>query len=130
MFPSLLRRLSVLVCILIFLHAPLTYSHQHEVGPQIIVLSPQEGDTVTAPFDLDVRFVASPDAHIDAESLKVEVKKMLWAMDVTDLVKHFADTSGIHMAHADFPKGHHTVTLKIGDEQGRLTTKTVTMDLQ
>src|SRR3954453_9627256 len=97
MFQSLLRRLSVLLCILLFLHAPLSYSHQHDVGPQIIVLSPHEGDTVRAPFDLDVRFVASPDAHIDPQSLKVEVKKMLWAMDVTDLVKHFANASGIHM---------------------------------
>jgi hypothetical protein len=51
-------------------------------------------------------------------------------MDVTDLVKHFADASGIHMTHADFPKGHHTVTLQIGDERGRLTSKTVTMDVQ
>jgi hypothetical protein len=120
----------LLICILLFLHAPLTYPHHHDPGPQIIVLSPQEGHTVTAPFDLDVRFLSSPDAHIDPESLKVEVKKMLWGMDVTDLVKHFADASGIHMTHADFPKGHHTVTLQIGDERGRLTSKTVTMDVQ
>ena len=73
--------------------------------------------------------MGSPDAHIAPESLKVEVKKMLWGMDVTDLVKDFADASGIHMSHADFPKGHHTVMLGIADEQGRVV-ETVRMDVQ
>ena len=127
---SLLCRLPFLFCILIFLHAPLTYPNQHDLGPQIIVLSPQEGDTVTAPFDLEVRFLASPDAHIATETLKVEVKKTLWGVDVTEQVKQFANATGIHITHADFPKGHHTVTLEIADERGRLTSKTVTMDVQ
>jgi hypothetical protein len=108
----------------------LTYPHQNDAGPQIVVLSPQEGDTVTAPFDLDVRFQGSPDAHIVTDTLKVEVKKMLWGVDVTEHIKPFADASGIHITQADFPKGHHTVTLQIGDERGRLTVKTVTMDVQ
>jgi hypothetical protein len=127
---SLLSQLPCLVSLLVFLYAPLTYAHQHEVGPQIIVLSPREGDTVTAPFDLEVRFVTSPDAHIDCETLKVEVKQLLWGIDVTEHVKQFVDAEGIHMTHADFPKGHHTVTLHIADERGRLTSKTVTMDVQ
>src|SRR5688500_6567884 len=107
---SLLRRLSFLVCIPLFLYTPLTYPHQHDVGPQIIILSPPEGETVTAPFDLDVRFLPSPDADIATDTLRVEVKKMLWGVDVTDRVKQFANAAGIHMRHADFPKGHHTVT--------------------
>ena len=73
-------------------------------GPQIIVLSPQEGDTVTAPLDLDVRFLASPDAHIAADTLKVEVKKMLWGVDVTAHIKQFADAGGIHITHGTFQK--------------------------
>jgi hypothetical protein len=127
---SLLCRLPFLVSILIFLQAPLTYPHQHDDGPQIIVLSPHEGERVTTPFDLDVRFLASPDAHIDTETLKVEVKKMMWGVDVTEQVKQFANATGIHITHADFPKGHHTVTLQIADEQGRMSSKTVTMDVQ
>jgi hypothetical protein len=127
---SLLCRLSLVVCILVFLHAPLTNPNQYDVGPQIIVLSPQEGETVTAPFDLDVRFLPSPDADIATDTLKVQVKKTLWGVDVTDRVKPFANAAGIYMSHADFPKGHHTVTLQIGDERGRLTSKTVTMDVR
>lgn len=111
-------------------HAPPTYAHQHDVGPQIIVLSPHEGDTVRAPFDLEVRFLASPDAHIAPDTLKVEVKQLLWGIDVTEHVKQFANAAGIHMAQADFPKGHHTVTLQIADERGRVAAKTVTMDVQ
>jgi hypothetical protein len=130
MSQSLLGPLSMVACILVFLHAPLTYPHQHDLGPQIVVLSPHEGDTVSVPFELDVRFVAPPDAHIDTETLKIEVHKLLWGFDVTDRVKQFANAAGIHMSHADFPKGHHTVTLQIGDERGRLTSKTVTMDVR
>ena len=94
---SLLRRIVHLVSNLLFLHAPVTYPNQPGAGPQIIVLSPQEGDTVTAPFDLDVRFLASPDAHIAADTLKVEVKKMLWGVDVTAHIKQFTDAGGIRM---------------------------------
>jgi hypothetical protein len=39
-------------------------------------------------------------------------------------VKQFANAAGIHMTHADFPKGHHTVMLPIADERGCLTSKT------
>jgi hypothetical protein len=116
---SLLFRLPFVVFILIFLHVPLAYAHQHDAGPQIIVLSPQEGDTVTAPFDLDVRFLASPDAHIATDTLKVEVNKLLWGIDVTEQVKQFANAAGIHITHAAFRKGHHTVTLWIADQRGR-----------
>jgi hypothetical protein len=127
---SLLCRLSVLACILVFLYAPLTYANQHDPGPQIVVLSPHEGDTVSVPFELDVRFVAPPDAHIDTETLKVKVQKLLWGFDVTKQVKRFASAEGIHITDADLPKGHHTVTLQIADERGRLTSKTVTMDVR
>jgi hypothetical protein len=120
-------RLPLSLCGLMLLAPPLASS---DVGPQIIVLSPHEGDTVTAPFDLDVRFLASPDAHIAPNTLKVEVKKMLWGVDVTEHVKPFADAAGIHMTQADFPKGHHTVTLQIADEQGRVAAKTVTMEVE
>lgn len=126
---SLLSSLPFLLCGLMSLHAWPTYPHQHD-GPQIIVLSPHEGDTVRTPFDLDVRFLASPDAHIALETLKIEVKKMLLDVDVTERVKQFANSTGIHMTQADFPKGHHTVTLQIADELGRVTAKTVTMDVQ
>jgi hypothetical protein len=130
MSPTLLCRLSMLVCILMFLPVPFTYSHQHGAGPEIIVLSPHDGDTVTAPFELEVRFVAPPDADIDTESLKVKVQKLLWGVDVTKQVKRFTSAEGIHITDADFPKGHHTVTLQIADERGRLTSKTVTMDVR
>ena len=130
MSQSLLCRHSIVVCILVFLHAPLTYPNQDDAGPEIIVLSSQEGDTMTTPFELDVRFLAPPDAHIDTQTLKVRVNKMLWGFDVTKHIKQFANAAGIDITHADFPKGHHTVTLQIGDERGRLTSKTVTMDVR
>ena len=87
----------------------------------------RDGD---GPFDLDVRFLASPDAHIAPGTLKIEVKKMLWGVDVTEHVKPFADATGIRMTQAEFPRGHHTVTLEIADERGRVTAKTVTMNVR
>ena len=94
------------------------------------MLSPQENDTVRAPFVLDVRFLPSPDAPIDTETLKVEVKKMWGNVDVTEHIRQFASEGGIHITDAHFPKGHHTVTLQIADERGRMSSKTMTMDVQ
>jgi len=129
MFP-LLYRLSFVGCLIFCLFVPYAYAHQHNTGPQIIVLSPHEGDAVTAPFELDIRFVSAPDTSIDTETLKVEVQKLMWGLDVTENIRQFATAAGIHITHADFPKGHHTVTLHIADAQGRMSSKTVTMDVQ
>ena len=97
-------------------------------GPQIIVLSPQEGDTVTAPFDLDVRFLASPDAHIAADPQRRSEENAVGRR--CDGTHQAIYRCGWHPYDADFPKGHHTVTLQIADERGCMTSKTVTMDVQ
>ena len=129
MFPSL-GRLSFAAYLMVSVFVGPAYAHQHNTGPQIIVLAPHEGDSVTAPFELDIRFVSAPDTSIDTETLKVEVQKLMWGVDVTENIRQFATAAGIHMTHADFPKGHHTVTLHIADAQGRMSSKTVTMDVQ
>ena len=130
MLHLLLFRLSFAGCLIACLHVSPTFAHQPDAGPQIIVLSPQENDTVRAPFVLDVRFLPSPDAPIDTETLKVEVKKMWGNVDVTEHIRQFASEGGIHITDAHFPKGHHTVTLHIADERGRMSSKTMTMDVQ
>lgn len=126
----LLCRLSFAGCLIACLHVSPTYAYQPDDGPQILVLSPQENDTVRAPFDLDVRFLPSPDASIDTETLKVQVKKLWGNVDVTEHIRQFASQGGIHITNAHFPKGHHTVMLQIADERGRLSSKTMTMDVQ
>jgi hypothetical protein len=126
----LLCRLSFAGCLIACLHVSPTYAHQPDDGPQILVLSPQEHDTVKAPFDLDVRFLPAPDAPIDTETLKVQVRKMWGNVDVTEHIRQFTSQGGIHITNAHFPKGHHTVMLQIADELGRLSSKTMTMDVQ
>ena len=130
MLHLLLCRLSFAGCLIACLHMTPTYAHQHDSGPQILVLSPQENDTVRAPFDLDVRFLPSPGAPIDTQTLKVEVRKMWGNVDVTERIRQFTSEGGIHITNAHFPKGHHTVTLHIADERGRMSSKTMTMDVQ
>lgn len=112
------------------LDVAVTFPYQGEEGPKIIVVSPHEGDTVKAPFNLNVQFLASPDAQIVPGTLRVEVKKLTWQIDVTEHIKPFANAAGIQINKADFPKGHHTVTLQVADERGRVAAKTVTMDVQ
>src|SRR5689334_283220 len=129
MFPLLCRLLFAGCLFVMTIWVPTVDAHQHNIGPQIIVLSPVDGDVVTAPFEVDVRFVTAPDTQIDTETLKVEVQKLMWGVDVTEEIRQFATAAGIHIAHADFPKGHHTVTLHIADAQGRKSSKTVTMDV-
>ena len=126
----LLCRLSFVGCLIAWLHVSPTYAHPPDDGPQILALSPQESDTVWAPFDLEVRFQPSPDARINTETLKVEVRKMWANVDVTEHIRKFASDNGIHITNAHFPKGHHTVTLQIADERGRMSSKTITMEVQ
>lgn len=99
-------------------------------GPVIIVVSPQDGAKITAPFDVDVRFVPSPDAVVNPSSVKVEVGKIFGDVDVTEKVRPYLSTEGIHIGEADFPKGHHTLKLSVADDKGRENSKTMIIDVR
>jgi hypothetical protein len=101
---------------------------QRHMGPQIVVRSPQEGARITAPFELDIQFMSAKGAAIDLDSLRVHFRKV-WNIDITDYVRPYVSPEGIRMTNATLPRGRHTVTLAIADNQGRTSSRTMTMEI-
>ena len=101
---------------------------QRHKGPQIIVRSPQECARITAPFELDIQFVSAMGAAIDLDSLQVHSRK-IWNIDITDYVRRYVSPEGIRMMNATFPRGRHTITLTIADDQGRTSSRTITVEI-
>ncbi|MBH0201543.1 MAG: hypothetical protein HP496_04385 [Nitrospira sp.] len=99
------------------------------LGPGIKVIAPRENIVQTAPFDIDIRFEQRGAAVVDLASLKVFLMK-LWNIDITDRVKPYVSGDGIHLAHADFPKGQHTIKIAIADHEGHESARTMTVMVQ
>lgn len=101
---------------------------QRHKGPQIVVRSPQEGARITAPFELDIQFMSAKGAAIDLDSLRVHFRKV-WNIDITDYVRPYVSPEGIRMTNATLPRGRHTVTLAIADDQGHTSSRTMTVEI-
>ncbi len=101
---------------------------QRQMGPQIILRSPQEGVKMTCPLDLDIRFESSNGVAVDVNSLRVQVRK-IWDFDITKHVRPYASQDGIRMANATFPRGQHTITLTIADHEGGMSSRTITVEI-
>lgn len=99
-----------------------------QMGPQIILRSPQEGAKMTSPLDLDVRFESPNGVAVDVNSLRVHVRKV-WDFDITKHVKPYASPEGIRMTNATFPRGRHTITLTIADHEGGVSSRTITVEI-
>lgn len=101
---------------------------QRPMGPQITLRSPQEGEKMTCPLDLDIRFESTNGVAVDVNSLRVHVRK-IWDFDITKHVRPYASPEGIHMTHATFPRGRHTITLTIADHEGGMSSRTITVEI-
>jgi hypothetical protein len=99
------------------------------LGPTINVIAPKENMVQIAPFDIDIRFEQRGAAVVDLASLKVFLMK-LWDIDITDRVRPYVSGDGIHVTHADFPKGQHTIKIAIADHEGHESLRTMTVMVQ
>ena len=95
--------------------------------PEIIVVTPKDGEKVTSPVDLDIRFVPPADATIDQASLKVEVERLLMNIDITEKVAPYVTEQGIIAEGAPSPKGEHTLKLTVADDKGRAASTTTSV---
>ena len=98
-------------------------------GPAINVIAPKGNMVQIAPFDLDIRFEQRGASVVDLASLKVFLMK-LWDIDITDRVRPYVSGDGIHVTHADFPKGQHTIKITIADHEGHESSRTMTVMVQ
>ncbi|MDH4305151.1 MAG: hypothetical protein OEV53_13915 [Nitrospira sp.] len=99
------------------------------LGPAIKVIAPKENMVQIAPFDIDIRFEQRGAAVVDLASLKILLIK-LWNVDITDRMKPYASGDGIHLTHADFPKGQHTIKIAIADHEGHESSRTMPVMVQ
>jgi hypothetical protein len=114
---------SLLVVFIVLLASPAAADEK----PEIIVVTPKDGEMVKSPVDLDIRFVPSADASIDPASLKVEVEKPLMNIDITEKVAPFVTEEGIMAEGAPLPSGEHTIKLSVADDKGRATSTTTSI---
>ena len=129
LFTSVSARILVLVANLLFGTVAIAEAGDLNLGPAIKVLAPNESMVQIVPFDIDIRFEQRGSALVDLASLKVFLMK-LWDIDITERVRPYVSGTGIHMAHADFPKGQHTIKIAIADQEGHESSRTMVVLVQ
>ncbi len=129
LFTTANTRILLLVANLFFGTVAISEAGDLTLGPAIKVIAPKENMVQIAPFDIDIRFEQRGAAVVDLASLKVFLMK-LWNIDITDRVKPYASGDGIHLTHADFPKGQHTIKIAIADHEGHESARTMTVMVQ
>ena len=129
LFTTTSARILLLVANLFFSTVSSSEAGDPTLGPGIKVIAPRENTVQTAPFHIDIRFEQRGAAMVDLASLKVFLMK-LWDIDITDRVRPYVSGDGIHVTHADFPKGQHTIKIAIADHEGHESARTMTVMVQ
>jgi hypothetical protein len=99
-------------------------------NPQIRILAPPLGRSLTAPLDMDVQFVPTSSAPIRPDTFRV-----CYIGSVTiDLTKRITDRvtvseKGLHVTGLQLPRGRHHLLLLIADEHGRLGRREAVLDI-
>ena len=65
-------------------------------GPQIIVEKPEQGSSVPTPCPVRVRFIPSPGAKINLQSLEIDVLKII-KITLLSRVKPYLNEKGINV---------------------------------
>ena len=88
-------------------------------GPKIIVEKPEEGSSVPTPFPVRIRFIPSPGAKINLQSLEIDVLKII-RISLLSRVKPYLNEKGINVPEARVPPGTYNIEIAIADNQGRV----------
>jgi len=89
-------------------------------GPRVIVRNPGEVKEVQAPVTINVEFEPEDGTVIDYDSLKITYLKM-FNIDITDRLKPYLTSTGIHATNAKLASGDHTIEIAVKDTAGRRT---------
>ena len=99
-------------------------------NPQVRVVAPPLGRSLTAPLDLDIQFVPTSSAPIRPETFRVCYVGMV-TMDLTKRITDRVTVSakGLHVNGVQLPRGRHHLVLLIADEHGRLGRRDAVLDI-
>lgn len=91
-------------------------------GPEIVVMSPEQGKDYRSPLKVFVRFVPREGTEVKLSTLKVEFIK-IFTIDITDRLREYAKSEGIFVEKAEIPSGSHKVRVTVGDSDGGMTSR-------
>jgi hypothetical protein len=99
-------------------------------NPQIRILAPALGRSLTAPLDIDVQFLPTGSAPIRPDTFRVCYIGLV-TMDVTKRITDRVTVSekGLHVTGAQLPRGRHRLLLLIADARGRLGRREAVLDI-
>jgi hypothetical protein len=99
-------------------------------NPQIRVLSPPQGKSLTSPLDIDIQFVPTGTSPIRPDTFRVCYVGLV-TMDLTKRITDRVTVSdkGLHVTGAQLPHGRHHLVLFIADERGRLGRREAVLDI-
>jgi hypothetical protein len=99
-------------------------------NPQIRILAPPLGRSLTSPLDLDVQFVPTSSAPIRPDTFRVCYIGLI-TMDLTKRITDRVTVSekGLHVSGAQLPRGRHHLLLLIADQRGRLGRREAVFDI-
>ena len=99
-------------------------------NPQVRVVAPPLGRSLTAPLDLDIQFVPTGSAPIRPDTFLVCYVGMV-TMDLTKRITDRVTVSakGLHVNGVQLPRGRHHLVLLIADEHGRLGRRDAVLDI-
>jgi len=98
------------------------------IGPEIELITPQDGALYTGPLDIRVRFIPRA-AEVDLKTLYVEYVK-LWGINITDRVRPYTTKEGIQVENAAFPTGNHRVKISIADVAGNFSSRAFSVKIR
>ena len=99
-------------------------------NPQIRILAPPPGKSLTSPLDIDLQFVPTGSAPIRPDTFRICYIGML-SLDLTQRItaRVAVTEKGLHVTGAQLPRGRHRLLLLIADERGRLGRREIVLDI-
>jgi hypothetical protein len=99
-------------------------------NPQIRILAPTLGKSLTAPLDIDLQFVPTGSAPIRPDTFRICYIGLV-TMDLTKRITDRVSVSekGLHVGGAQLPQGRHHLLLLIADQRGRLGRREAVFDI-
>lgn len=98
-------------------------------APEIELLRPPSLDNVTAPTDIELRFLPKAPSKIDKDSLRVLYG--FFELDVTERLTGHAEVTpyGLLARNAVLPAGTHRITVEISDDRERVGRRTFELEI-
>lgn len=87
-------------------------------GPELIIVSPKQGETVKSPFRIKVEYRAKGGEAVAPESLEVQYM-VAPAQNISSRVSEFSTEKSLEIKEANAPAGEHQFVLYVADTKGR-----------